>query len=188
MTVQSSPKTTLPKCRGAEEYVCLSIKAEPGLTPHHVLCTDNDTKVAILDVPTGLRLRAIESFEGLRLQAVLRAVDIKKSSKATFPVSINIMGPKSVATRVGDTLTELQSYLQHPYFLERGTEYLNPHFYRTESDSKYMTHLVGIDEETVAAKMLSQEIEGVMGSLTAGDLAGDETYDDIITDTTDLAE
>ncbi|KLU90623.1 hypothetical protein MAPG_10475 [Magnaporthiopsis poae ATCC 64411] len=183
MTIQSSLKTsTLPKCRGVEEYVCLSIKEEPGLTPHHALYTDDGTKVAILDVQTDRRLRAIEPFEGLRLQAVLRAIDVKKSSKARFPVSINIMGPKSVATCVGNTLTELESYLQHPYFLTRGMEYFNPHFYRTESDSEYMTHLVGIDEETEVAKMLSQEIEGVMDSLTAGDLAGDETYDDIITD------
>jgi len=183
MTVKSSPgASTLPKCRGAEEYACLSIKAEPALTPYHALYTDDDTKVAILDVSTSRCLHAIESSEGLRLQAVLRAVDVKKSSEAKFPVSINIMGPKSVATRVGDALTDRGSYLQHPYFLARGTEYLNPHFYRTESDSEYMTHLVGIDEETVAAKMLSQEIEGVMDSLTAEDLVGDETYDDIITD------
>ncbi|KAG4284401.1 hypothetical protein FPRO06_08780 [Fusarium proliferatum] len=75
------------------------------------------------------------------------------------------------------------AFLQHPFYLEDGVEYLNPQFFDLEDRPRYMTHLVGMDDSKFQAKNFSDAVEATLTSLDHGMPAlAIEDLDIIVTD------
>jgi tryptophan synthase beta subunit len=95
----------------------------------------------------------------------MRSSDLRKvTKKSKTKLSINILGPESLSENVAATLDENKVFLQHPYALEAGVDYINPHFYQP-AGRMVMTHMVGMDQEQLKAKQLSDEVDGILASL-----------------------
>lgn len=97
-----------------------------------------------------LRVRATAFVETSRLMQ-MRA---RGSSKGRFVLSINIFGTQAEANEIGDKLSEMSAFLQHPIFLEPGYEYFNPQYYHSGGGIKYMTYLVGLSETEYRQKRI----------------------------------
>lgn len=140
--------------------------------------------VAVLDVDTCRALQCLHGYEGVTTTAVVetsRLIQkrVKGSSKGIFPLSINIYGTQDEANEVGNKLSKVAAFLQHPLFLEPGYEYYNPQYFHLGGETKCMTHLAGLREVEYRAKRLSDEVERVFDSLDI--MARDE--EDTILDT-----
>lgn len=122
--------------------------------------------LAVLDIVTADRLQSLQKYIPVRLVAVVnpRNLSAKQGKNATFSISINVIGPKSILDQVGDTLGHQNASLEHPYALQPGLEYINAQFSLLDG-CETMTHLVGIDESRIRAKKLSNDIEGILASL-----------------------
>ncbi|RBR14484.1 uncharacterized protein FIESC28_07720 [Fusarium coffeatum] len=123
----------------------------------------------MIDLITAKKLDALQGQPGVYTKAVF-GTDIlnhlaSKKGKQPFRVSVNVYGLESDASDVGTALTKARGFLQHPYHLEDGIEYLNPQFFQFEGDTGYMTHLVAMDESQIRAKALSDALENVLTSL-----------------------
>ncbi|KAL8375683.1 hypothetical protein RB595_007002 [Gaeumannomyces hyphopodioides] len=171
-------------CKQLREYMHAAIRVDTGPPVHHALYLDGE-QLAILDSHTSHHLNNLDSVGCLSFQGVYRASHITKCGKQdTFQVSINICGPMSMADNVNATLTNHRLCLQHPYALDSCLEYWNPQVYKADPNT-YMTHLVGITQEIIEAKALSDKIESVMDNLVPEDLSDGHIYDDIATQLTE---
>ncbi|KAI0536612.1 SNF2 family N-terminal domain-containing protein [Xylaria digitata] len=142
------------------------------------LLSERNKVIAMLDVDTCKALQCLQGYQGVRATAVvetLRLVQtcVKRGSKGVFPLSINIYGTQDEASKVGDKLSEMAAFLQHPFFLEPGHEYFNPQYLQPEDEMKCMTHFAGLSEIDYQAKRMSNEVEHVLNSLDT------TTWDDI---------
>jgi hypothetical protein len=134
------------------------------------LLSEKNEVVAMLDVDTCKAVQCLQGYQGVRATAVVETLilvqtRVKRGSKRAFPLSINIYGTQDEASKVGDKLSEMAAFLQHPFFLEPGYEYLNPQYLHPEGEVKCMTHLVGLTEIDHQAKRMSDEVEHVLNSL-----------------------
>jgi hypothetical protein len=115
-------------------------------------------------------LQCLHDHHGVRATAVvetskLMQTRVKGGSKGIIPLSINIYGMHDKANEVGDKLSEMAAFLQHPLFLEPGYEYFNPQYFHLGGEMKCMTHFVGLSEIEYRAKRISDEVEHVFDSL-----------------------
>ncbi|RYO89572.1 hypothetical protein DL764_008561 [Monosporascus ibericus] len=134
------------------------------------LLSEKGEVVAVLDVDTCNALHCLQGYQGVRATAVvetLRLVQtrVKRSSKGVFPLSIDIYGTQDEASEVGDKLSETHAFLQHPFFLEPGYEYVNPQYFQLGGEMKSMTYLVRLSEIEHRAKRISDEVDRVFNSL-----------------------
>jgi hypothetical protein len=139
--------------------------------------------VADLDLATCRALGCLEALADVDLAGVIEAETVpegRKDSKTRgiVPLSINVYGPLSSADRVGDALSALSAFLQHPLFLEPSCKaYFNPQMFRIGEEMPNLIHLVGLTERDVKAKAISDEVENVLRSLddipSSGDLASE---------------
>jgi hypothetical protein len=82
------------------------------------------------------------------------------------PMSVNVYGPLSSADRVGNALSAVSAFLQHPFFLEPSCNaYFNPQVFRIGDEIQNLTHLVGLAEKDLRARTISEEVENILGSL-----------------------
>lgn len=145
----------------------------------------------MLDVHTCTALQRLHYHQKVRATAVvetsrLKRAPVKGTSKGIFPLSINIYGTQDEANEIGDMLSEMAAFLQHPFFLEPGYEYFNPQYFHLGGEMKCMTYLVGLGETEYRAKRISDEVEGVFDSLDTmtrdgADIVPDAQPDAIIT-------
>ncbi|RYP66505.1 hypothetical protein DL770_008789 [Monosporascus sp. CRB-9-2] len=138
------------------------------------LLSENDEVVAVLDVDTCKALQCLQGYQGVRATAVVQTLRlaqtrVNRTSKGVFPLSINIYGTQDEASNVGDKLSEMHAFLQHPFFLEPGYEYVNPQYFHLGSETKCMTYLVGLSENEHRAKRISDEVDRVFDSLDTMD-------------------
>ncbi|KAH7117461.1 SNF2 family N-terminal domain-containing protein [Dactylonectria macrodidyma] len=150
------------------------------------LLSGKNEVVAVLDVDTCRTLQRLHDHQRVRATAVvetsrLKRARVKGTSKGIFPLSINIYGTQDKANEVGDILSEMAAFLQHPFFLEPGHEYFNPQYFHLGGEMKCMTYLVGLGETEYRAKRISDEVEGVFDSLDGADVVPDVQPDAIIT-------
>jgi hypothetical protein len=123
----------------------------------------------------------------LKIQAIVQATALRGigQSRGIIDISVNILGAGSVAERVGEALEKLSAFLQHPLYLEAGYKYSNPQYYNPGTARRYLTHLVGLTEEDIKSKIISNEIEGILASLDAKvnltDVENNEAMSDIAT-------
>lgn len=134
----------------------------------------------MLDVDTCRALQCLHYHQGVRATAVvetsrLMQAPVKRSSKVIFPLSINIYGMQDEANEVGDKLSEMHAFLQHPFFLEHGYQYFNPQYIHIGGEMKCMTYLVGLSETEYRAIRISDEVERVFDSCDTVTRDGAET-------------
>ncbi|CZR60103.1 related to promoter binding protein RUSH-1alpha [Phialocephala subalpina] len=144
------------------------------------LLSGKNEVVAVLDVDTCRALQCLHDHQGVRATAVvetsrLMQTPIKRSSKGIFPLSINIYGTQDEANEVGDKLSEMHAFLQHPFFLEPGYQYFNPQYIHLGGEMKCMTYLVGLSETEYRAIRISDEVERVFDSCDTVTRDGAET-------------
>ncbi|CAG1977733.1 unnamed protein product [Fusarium graminearum] len=126
----------------------------------------------MIDLMTAKKLEALGEQAGVFTKAVVESKAVKglsrKSAKSPFEISVNIYGYELDARDIGQRLSKVGAFLQHPFYLEEGVEYLNPQFFHPQDGPRYMTHLVGMDEPKFQAKVFSDVVEGVLSSLDNG--------------------
>ncbi|PCD21594.1 hypothetical protein FGRA07_11653 [Fusarium graminearum] len=126
----------------------------------------------MIDLMTAKKLEALGEQAGVFTKAVVESKAVKglsrKSAKSPFEISVNIYGYELDARDIGQRLSKVGAFLQHPFYLEEGVEYLNPQFFYPQDGPRYMTHLVGMDEPKFQAKVFSDVVEGVLSSLDNG--------------------
>ncbi|KAL7764103.1 hypothetical protein ACKLNR_005248 [Fusarium oxysporum f. sp. zingiberi] len=93
---------------------------------------------------------------------------LSRTAKKCFEISVNIYGRELDARDIGQQLSKVGAFLQHPFYLEDGVEYLNPQFFDLEDGPKYMTYLVGMDDSKFQAKTFSDAVEVTLTSLDHG--------------------
>ncbi|KAK7424246.1 hypothetical protein QQX98_000514 [Neonectria punicea] len=126
---------------------------------------------AELDRITTSYLVHLEKFEGISFSAILPSAGLdkisgKKTKKSTIiDVTINILGPDTLAERVGEALADGSAYLQHPAFLDADIKYLNPHYFYPDDVMTDLRHLIGPRQEDARSKQICQGIETVLQSL-----------------------
>lgn len=98
--------------------------------------------------------------------AAISAGAKEPQAKGIVPLTINVYGPPSSAGHVGHALSAVSAFLQHPFFLEPSYKgYFNPQLFRVGSEMKDLTHLVGLKEEDLRAKTISNQVKDILGSL-----------------------
>ena len=127
--------------------------------------------------PTIHALRSLNECSRVSLKAVAESQTLKRAltkSNQSGPVeiSINVYGPPADASHAGTILSRASTFLQHPFFLESQQRYFNPQIYRPGLGTKMedLTHLVGLKESDIKAKILSDEIDHVLESLDSDEV------------------
>ncbi|QPC77978.1 hypothetical protein HYE68_008730 [Fusarium pseudograminearum] len=132
----------------------------------------NANTFVMIDLITAKKLDSVKEQDGVFIKAVVESKAVKRlssrSTKPPFKISVNIYGYESDARNIGQQLSKVGAFLQHPFHLEEGVEYLNPQFFDPQDGSRYMTHLVGIGETKFQARAFSDVVEGVLSSLDNG--------------------
>ncbi|KAK3984615.1 SNF2 family N-terminal domain-containing protein [Cladorrhinum sp. PSN332] len=138
------------------------------------------TNLAVLDTRTSSKLKTLRAMPNVSFGAILEKGSVsKRQSKARilkgpFEMSLNIHGPRDLADRVGNTLSEVKAYLQHPKHLPPNIVYRNPQFFTfPDQDEIHMTSLVGISNKPESAwaqnVKISDEISGILEELSEVD-------------------
>ena len=127
--------------------------------------------IGMLDLITTRYLHSLGKFSELLFTAVLSSSSLntilrKPNHKKTIvDISVNIIGPERIANDVGDILADDSAYLQHPFFLETGTRYINPQYFYSRNENTDLKHLIGpptIDSKSVR---VSEGVENLLESL-----------------------
>lgn len=127
---------------------------------------------AMIDRITSDMLKVLKQDDAIYKAVIavetLDRLALKKKEKQPFEISLNVYGQESDAHNIGTKLSEVKAFLQHPFYLEDGIQYLNPQFFSFGHDLKYLTHLVGMSESEIRAKCLSDEVQNILASLDPG--------------------
>lgn len=138
------------------------------------LCSDNGTKLAILDVETTSKLQKLNRIEGTWSEAVveLRSIVKRPKSKKPIDLTVNVFGPRKAADEVSLALSRINVYLQHPRVLDSEVEYFNPDMLVFPGDEPDMREYIGVGTALWEHNHLIKDIENILGSL--GQDAGPE--------------
>ncbi|KAK4209149.1 SNF2 family N-terminal domain-containing protein [Rhypophila decipiens] len=131
-------------------------------------------------------LQQLDQLPNLNVEAIiesekLKQIRSKSKSISAKPISItiNIYGPSHLADQVGDALSEVFGFLQHPFFLHHRCQYFNPQMFRSGTEMQNLTNLVGLTERDFRAKALSDELERIFDESLGyiePDLTGHSTF------------
>ena len=127
---------------------------------------------AVLDVQATKALWSLKEKLPVHFEAAILSVDRdtpqaqSQNSAETCDVSINIYGDPKLAGQVGDILADVGKYLQHPFLLDFGMDYSNPHYFIAPGSSIDLNSLVkhrlnGSNSE----RNLSMEVSKLLDSL-----------------------
>jgi hypothetical protein len=105
---------------------------------YYALQSTTQADFAIIDKHTTHIFQRLSDLATIRFEAFLDSNDIGKPGKQwkkrgeTIGLSfcINIYGSRGIAQEVGKRLSKGGSFLQHPYLLDEGIEYDNPHYFK----------------------------------------------------------
>ncbi|RKK93675.1 hypothetical protein BFJ71_g9469 [Fusarium oxysporum] len=152
---------------GASEFFLLDIYLQEST---YGFTIPNASTFVMIDLITAEKLDILEEtavFTKAVFEArVLR--QLSRTAKKSFEISVNIYGRELDARDIGQQLSKVGAFLQHPFYLEDGVEYLNPQFFDLEDGPRYMTHLVGMDDSKFQAKTFSDAVEVTLTSLDHG--------------------
>jgi hypothetical protein len=129
------------------------------------------TDFAVLDLVTTAYLHSLRQFTGLFYTAVvssswLGSIPRKSTRKKTIiDLTVNVMGPENLADDVGEAVAVASGYLQHPFFLEAGIPYINPHYFYPGNQKSDLRHLIGPAKTDSRAMRVYNGIETVLESL-----------------------
>ncbi|OBS29596.1 hypothetical protein FPOA_03533 [Fusarium poae] len=151
---------------GASDFCIFDIYSQDNI---YGFAIPNANTFVMIDLITAKKLQVLEEQDGAYSKAVVEAKVVsrlsKKKTKQPFDISVNIYGWESDARVIGQQLSKVDAFLQHPFHLEDGAEYLNPQFFAFEDEPQYMTHLVGIDESEFQERTFSDAVEVALTSL-----------------------
>lgn len=124
----------------------------------------------MIDLITAEKLNILEETSVFTKAVVEARIlrQLSRTAKKSFEISVNIYGRELDARDIGQQLSKVGAFLQHPFYLEDGVEYLNPQFFDLEDGPRYMTHLVGMDDSKFQAKKFSDAVEVSWTSLDHG--------------------
>lgn len=105
---------------------------------YYALQSTTQADFAIIDKRTTRVFQRLSDLATIRFEAFLDSNDIGKPGKQWkkggetigLPFCINIYGSRRIAQEVGKRLSKGGSFLQHPYLLDEGIEYDNPHYFK----------------------------------------------------------
>ena len=150
-------------------------KFELGRSEHYfILLSPKGKAFALLDLQTTKALRSLEEVRHARFEAVIHSslYDIHNMQEATqkldhvCDISVNVYGPHDLATRVGNILTQVERYLQHPLLLDYGMEYSNPQYFMVPNSSVDFSQFVKNRQHGLSSKRtLSLEVLKLLDSL-----------------------
>ncbi|RGP60194.1 hypothetical protein FSPOR_10783 [Fusarium sporotrichioides] len=151
---------------GASEFFLFDIYLQDDI---HGFAIHNKNMFVMIDLITVKKLEILKEQAFVSTKVVVGTKDLSqlsfKKGKKPFEISVNIYGRESDARDIGQQLSKVGAFLQHPFYLEDSVEYLNPQFFDLEDGPRYMTHLVGIDESKVQEKTFSDAVEDALTCL-----------------------
>lgn len=130
--------------------------------------TVEKTQIAILDLQMTSKLVMLHRICGVRCEAVVpnRTILKRKAKPEPFQISINIFGPRKAADEVSAALSKVNAFLQHPQTLNVDVEYHNPDMLIFPGQNAAMNHLIGTSQLILEESKLSQDVRGILGSLS----------------------
>ncbi|KAF5697107.1 hypothetical protein FGLOB1_12995 [Fusarium globosum] len=152
---------------GASEFFLLDIYLHESI---YGFAIPNANTFVMIDLITAEKLDILNKT-AIFTKAVVEARvlrQLSRTAKRSFEISVNIYGRELDARDIGQQLSDFGAFLQHPFYLEDGVEYLNPQFFHLEDRPRYMTHLVGMDDSKFQAKNFSDAVEATLASLDHG--------------------
>jgi hypothetical protein len=139
---------------------------------------------AIIDKRTTGLFQRLSDLATIRFEAFLDNNDIgkpgrqwkKKGETIGLPFLINIYGSRSIAQEVGKRLSKGGAFLQHPYLLDKGVEYNNPHFFKLPNRKT----AIRLEYQVSTYRQPSREsqaaqVSGILDSLDHGVVLQDKT-------------
>ena len=121
------------------------LKSQCELRKFEVRCNDTyffllspkGRNFALLDTRASKALGVLQDVRRLRFEAIILPSPVDNQStqmkiqelNEVCNISINIYGTHDSARQVGGLLTQAGLYLQHPFLLDYGLEYSNPHYF-----------------------------------------------------------
>ena len=105
---------------------------------YYALQSNTQADFAIIDKRTTNVFQRLSDLATIRFEAFLDSNTVGKPGKQWkkggetigLSFSINIYGSRRIAQEVGKRLSKGGSFLQHPYHLDKGIEYDNPHYFK----------------------------------------------------------
>lgn len=169
MNAESTLQPNTNQClgTGASEYFLFDIYWQEST---YGFAIPNVNAFVMIDLITSEKLNTLKETAGFSKAVVEARVlrQLSKTAKKSFEISVNVYGRELDAREIGHQLSKVEAFLQHPFYLEDGVEYLNPQFFDLKDGPRYMTHLVGMDDSKFQAKTFSDTVEVALASLDHG--------------------
>jgi len=144
---------------------------------YYALQSTTQADFAIIDKRTTHVFQCLSDLATIRFEAFLDSNDIGKPGKQWkkggetigLLFSVNIYGSRGITQEVGKRLSKGGSFLQHPYLLDKGIEYDNPHYFKLPNRKTALPP----DNVVSPCRQLSREsqaaqVSGILDSLDHG--------------------
>lgn len=164
-TVAKSNPTSNAPTRFTDSFFFFDVQHSNGIFE---ILNDQQAKYGVLDTETTPKLRALRHIQGVRFEAVVSERTIvkrKASSKAVFPLSINILGPRNASENVSQALRSTRGFLQHPHALYGQIDYDNPDMLVFPDHNPNMAMYVGSTTQKGEVDRLNKELHTILNSL-----------------------
>lgn len=149
----------------------------------------NTNEFALLDLITARHLNPIRNLDDLTFAAVVSSANLAKiprqsaHKKTIIDITVNILGPESLAKTVGGVLADSGCCLQHPNYLEPDIEYKNPHYFYSQGTMTDLRRFVGPTTRVTDSVQASQKIGRILEALGDVPAAGFHVEDKDIAET-----
>jgi hypothetical protein len=150
---------------------------------YYALQSTTQTDFAVIDKRTTRVFQRLSDLATIRFEAFLDSNDIGKPGKQWkkggetigLPFCINIYGSRGIAQEAGKRLSKGGSFLQHPYHLDEGIEYDNPHYFKLP-DRRMALPLDNVVSPCRQPSRESQaaQVSGILDSLDHGAVLQDD--------------
>ncbi|KAJ3578806.1 hypothetical protein NPX13_g1763 [Xylaria arbuscula] len=143
----------------------------------HLRGNESQESIGVLDIASSRILKSLYNYSGITHTVILETQALKrlaciKTKSGNLDASINILGPENLFENVGDTITKAKGYLQHPFFLQMGTKYINPHWVYPHDVRTDLRHLIGPVSANYEDTRLSMGLVDIFQSLERLEMLG----------------
>ncbi|KAI1357569.1 SNF2 family N-terminal domain-containing protein [Xylaria arbuscula] len=143
----------------------------------HLRGNESQESIGVLDIASSRILKSLYNYSGITHTVILETQALKrlaciKTKSGNLDASINILGPENLFENVGDTITKAKGYLQHPFFLQMGTKYINPHWVYPHDVRTDLRHLIGPVSANYEDTRLSMGLVDIFQSLERSEMLG----------------
>lgn len=163
--IGSTVLSDIASARTSNTYASFALQHTDGAIQ---LCSEDGTKIAILDVKTMSSLQCLDKLTDIKSEAVVdlrNTAKRKPRSRKPINVTVNIFGPREAADQVSLALSRVNAFLQHPQVLDSHVNYHNPDMLVFPGDDLIMRDYVGVATASWKRDHLIKDIEDILGSL-----------------------